>query len=330
MVPLWFYTLHTFADIAKTLSETSLCYDADCTRHYGQIILGFPELLPTSVSAKGLSMREQSGFQLSGSAPEMYERYIVSTLTAALAQDLVTLAALKPGEHILDVACGTGTVTRQAAQAVGPTGKVIGLDVNAGMLSVAHTLSPPENATIAYREGSALAIPFPEATFHVVLCQHGLEFFPDRGQSVGEMGRVLMPEGRLGMRVWRALEHQAFHVAVFAALDRHLWGAQDVPSRTGFVQPFSLWDPEQLYALVRDAGFHDIDVRVSTMPIRLGANATDLLGYLSALPVGSEIATMDETARRAMLHEVMTAVHPFVEAEEFVIPAESHVVLARR
>jgi hypothetical protein len=97
MVPLWFYTLHTFADIAKTLSETSLCYDADCTRHYRQIILGFPELLPTSVSAKGLSMREQSGFQLSGSAPEMYERYIVSTLTAALAQDLVTLAALKPG-----------------------------------------------------------------------------------------------------------------------------------------------------------------------------------------------------------------------------------------
>jgi ubiquinone/menaquinone biosynthesis C-methylase UbiE len=63
-------------------------------------------------------MSAQSGFQLSGSAPDMYERYIVSTLTAALAQDLVTLAALKPGEHILDVACGTGTVTRQAAQCV--------------------------------------------------------------------------------------------------------------------------------------------------------------------------------------------------------------------
>ena len=64
----------------------------------------------------------------------MYERYIVTTLSAALAQDLVTLAALQPGEHILDVACGTGAVTRQAAQAVGPTGTVIGLDVNVGML----------------------------------------------------------------------------------------------------------------------------------------------------------------------------------------------------
>lgn len=191
-------------------------------------------------------MREPSGFQLSGSAPELYERYIVSTLTAALAQDLVTLVALTPGEHILDVACGTGTVTRQAAQTVGPTGQVIGLDVNAGMLRVARTLLPPENTTITYRESNALALPFPEATFHVVLCQHGLEFFPDRSHSVQEMGRVLRPEGRVGLRVWRALEHQAFHRAVLAALDRHLWGGQDGPSRTGFVQPFNFGDAEQL------------------------------------------------------------------------------------
>jgi ubiquinone/menaquinone biosynthesis C-methylase UbiE len=322
--------MQTFADISHTRGEPFLCYDADGTRHDGQIILACQELLLTSVSPKGLSMREPSGFQLSGSAPTMYERYIVSTLTAALAKDLVTLAALQPGEHILDVACGTGTVTRQAAQAVGPTGEVIGLDVNADMLQVARTLAPPEHATLFYREGSAMALPFPEATFHVVLCQHGLEFFPDRGHSLQEMRRVLIPEGRLGVRVWRALEHQAFHTAVFASLDRHLWGGQDVPSRTGFVQPFSLGDAAHLQAFVRDAGFRDIEVSVSTMPIRLGANTTDLLGYLSALPVGSAIATMEETAREAMLHEAMTALQPFVEAEAFRIPAASHVVLARR
>ena len=275
-------------------------------------------------------MREPSGFQLSGSAPDMYERYIVATLTATLAQDLVTRAALTPGEHVLDVACGTGVVTRQAVQAVGPTGQVIGLDVNAGMLRVARTLAPPEHTTLTYREGSALALPFPDATFDVVLCQHGLEFFPDRGHSVQEMRRVLRPEGRVGVRVWRGLEHQPFHVAVLAALDRHLWGGQDVPSRLAFVQPFSCGDAEQLYAVMREAGLHALDVQVSTMPIRLGANATDLLGYLSALPVGSAMAAMDDTARRAMLQEVLTALTPFVEAEAFVIPATSHVVLARK
>ena len=102
-------------------------------------------------------MREPSGFQLSGSAPDMYERYIVATLTAALAQDLVTRVALTAGEQVLDVACGTGVVTRQAAQAVGPTGQVIGLDINAGMLRVARTLAPPAHTTLTYREGSALA-----------------------------------------------------------------------------------------------------------------------------------------------------------------------------
>jgi SAM-dependent methyltransferase len=242
----------------------------------------------------------------------------------------VTRAALTPGEQVLDVACGTGVVTRQAAQAVGPTGQVIGLDINAGMLRVARTLAPPAHTTLTYREGSALALPFPAATFDVVLCQHGLEFFPDRGRSVQEMARVLRPEGRVGVRVWRALEYQPFHGAVLAALDRHLWGGQDGPSRTAFAQPFSYGDAEQLDAVMRDAGLHAIDVQVSTMPIRLGANATDLLGYLSALPVGSEIAAMDDPARRTMLQEVMTALTPFVEAETFVIPATSHVVLACR
>ena len=260
----------------------------------------------------------------------MYERYIVPALSAAKAQELVTLVALKTGERILDVACGTGVVTRQAAQAVGPTGEVIGLDVNDGMLRMARTISAPDGASIVYRVGSVMAIPFPEATFDVVLCQYGLEFFPDRSQGLQEMGRVLTPAGRLGLRVWRALEHQAFHMAVFAALDRHLWGGQNVLSRTGFAQPFSLWGAEELRALVGAAGFRDIDVRVSKVPIRLASDHAAILGYLSALPIGSEIAAMEETARTTMLHEVMTALHSFVEKAGFVIPAECHVVLARR
>lgn len=260
----------------------------------------------------------------------MYERYIVPAISAAFAQELVTLTALTTGERILDVACGTGVVTRQAAQAVGPPGEVIGLDVNDGMLRMARTLPSPEGVSIAYQEGSVMALPFLTATFDVVLCQNGLEFFPDRGHGLQEIGRVLTSAGRLGLRVWRALEHQTFHRTVFAALDRHLWGGQDVPSRRGACQPFSLWNAQELRALVGDAGFRDIDVRVSRMPMRLGADTAAILGYLSALPIGSEIAAMAETARTAMLHEVMTAFHPYVDASGFVLPAESHVVLARR
>ena len=79
-------------------------------------------------------MSAPSGFQLSGSAPEAYQCYGVPALGTAKAQDLVALATLQAGERVLDVACGTGVVARQAAQAVGTTGQVIGLDINDGML----------------------------------------------------------------------------------------------------------------------------------------------------------------------------------------------------
>jgi len=275
-------------------------------------------------------MSEQSGFQLSGSAPEMYERYIVAPFCVALAENLVSSATLNPGEHILDVACGTGVVTRRAAQDVGPTGAVTGLDINEGMLSMARSISSPNDDLISYREGSAIDIPFPDETFDAVFCQHGLEFFPDRGQGVSEMRRVLKPKGQLGLRVWRHLEYQPFHIAVLAALDRHLWREQDVPSRAGLTQPFSFGDAEALRALAVDAGFSDIEIKVSTIPWRYAASPTDMLGYLSALPFSRDIHEMDEIARNEMLQELLVSLQPFLDGEELVMPGESHIVLARK
>jgi ubiquinone/menaquinone biosynthesis C-methylase UbiE len=151
-------------------------------------------------------MSAPSGFQLSGSAPEAYQRYGVPALGTAKAHDLVALEALQAGERVLDIACGTGVVTRHAAHAVGTTGQVTGLDINEGMLQVARTVAPPAGAPITWRQASVMALPFPEASFDVVLCQWGLEFFPDRAQGVREMARVLVPGGRVGLRVWRALD----------------------------------------------------------------------------------------------------------------------------
>ena len=88
-------------------------------------------------------MGEGSGFQVSGNAAELYERYAVPYVLGPWAPELVELAALKRGDRVLDLACGTGVVARLAAPRVGPTGHVTGLDLNAGMLAVARTLPPP-------------------------------------------------------------------------------------------------------------------------------------------------------------------------------------------
>ena len=123
-------------------------------------------------------------WQLEGSAAELYQRYLVPAITTKWAEDLVGRARPRAGEAVLDVACGTGVVARLAAKAVG-NGQVTGLDLNAGMLAVARGV-PSEGAPITWIEGSALDLPFPADQFDVVLCQLGLQFFPDQDEPSGK------------------------------------------------------------------------------------------------------------------------------------------------
>ena len=124
-------------------------------------------------------MVDHHHWQLDGSAPELYQRYLVPAITTKWAEDLVDRALPRAGEAVLDIACGTGVVARLAARRMAE-GLVAGLDLNRGMLAVARTL-PSEGAQIDWIEGSALDLPFPEGKFDLVLCQLGLQFFPDQG-----------------------------------------------------------------------------------------------------------------------------------------------------
>src|SRR5205823_9474849 len=113
---------------------------------------------------------------------------------------------------------GTGVVARLAAQQVGPEGQVTGLDLNPGMLAVARALPPPLGATITWVECSAVAMDLPDATFDVVLCQQGLQFFPDKPAALREMHRVLKPNGRAAIAVWTQIELNQIFAAYHAAL----------------------------------------------------------------------------------------------------------------
>ena len=110
-------------------------------------------------------------WQLEGSAAELYQRYLVPAITTKWGEDLIDRARPRAGEAVLDVACGTGVVTRLAAEATGD-GHVTGLDLNAGMLAVAREV-PGEGAPITWIEASALDLPFAAETFDVVVCQLG-------------------------------------------------------------------------------------------------------------------------------------------------------------
>jgi ubiquinone/menaquinone biosynthesis C-methylase UbiE len=165
-------------------------------------------------------MPKHEHWQLAGSAPELYERYLVPTITSKWAADLIERTSPTAGEAVLDAACGTGIVARLAAERM-TRGRIVGLDLNPGMLAVARS-TPRMGPSIEWIEGSVLDLPFDDSSFDLVLCQLGLQFFPDRPKAVREMRRVLNPRGRLALSVFSAIEQTPAAHAFVQALDQVL------------------------------------------------------------------------------------------------------------
>jgi ubiquinone/menaquinone biosynthesis C-methylase UbiE len=177
-------------------------------------------------------LSDPADWQLEGDAPELYHRYLVPAVTALWAADLVASAEVAPGERVLDVACGTGVVARIASGIVGGDGLVAAVDINPGMLRVARGIDPSPGAAIEWVEASALALPFPDAAFDVVLCQLGLQFVPDRGVALREMRRVLARGGRLALNVYGPIEHNPATRALCESLERNLGSRASLAKRT--------------------------------------------------------------------------------------------------
>jgi ubiquinone/menaquinone biosynthesis C-methylase UbiE len=214
-----------------------------------------------------------------GSVPENYERYFVRAIGAPLANDLIKIAALRPGERVLDVACGTGVVARLASQQVGAAGTVAGLDINPGMLAVAHSTTPPDTA-IDWHEASTEVMPLPDASFDAVLCQMGLQFVPDKHAALSEMRRVLAPGGRLTLNV-PGPTPQLF--VIMEKVLARLIGAE----AAGFVgHVFSLHDKAEIQNLLNGADFRDVSVQADTKSLRLPAPEEFLWQYVRSTPPG--------------------------------------------
>ena len=122
---------------------------------------------------------------------EIYEQHLVPAMFEPFARDLIQLCNIRSSDKILDVACGTGILSRLAIDCVDITvGKVVGIDINPVMLDMARHCSAGKD--IEWKEGSAMSLPFPNEFFDLVVCQQGLQFFPDRIKALKEMNRVLV------------------------------------------------------------------------------------------------------------------------------------------
>jgi ubiquinone/menaquinone biosynthesis C-methylase UbiE len=240
-----------------------------------------------------------------------------------LARDLIDIAVIRPGERVLDVACGTGVVARLASQRVGSAGVVAGLDVNAGMLAVASSATPPD-MSIEWHEASAEAMPLPDASFDVVLCQMGLQFMPDKHAALREMRRVLASSGRLILNVPGPTPRP---FAIMAeALSRHI-GTE----AAGFVsRVFSLYDTAELQKLISSAGFRNVSAQSDVKQLRLPAPNEFLWQYLQSTPLAAAVAQVDDERRDSLERDVVAKWQEFVEDRALMLEVRIVVATARK
>ncbi len=268
-------------------------------------------------------MESSQTSDLSGSPAEVYERYNVPRFFLPWARDLVDLVAARAGERALDVACGTGAVTRLLAERVDPGGRVVGLDVNAGMIAVARSLVT--RRSVEWREASVLDLPFDGGSFDLVVCQQGLQFFPDRPLALRQMRRVLVPGGRLGVSCWRTSAESP----AYAAIERGL--ARRLGSERGQLPPFALSDGGQLQKLVEAAGFREIQVHSKTKMVHWPSTNVFVRATAAAAPtmLGS-LAEQGDAVLSEIVAEVEAEIQPFRQRDGGIrFPMGNNLLTAR-
>jgi SAM-dependent methyltransferase len=226
---------------------------------------------------------------------------------------------------VLDAACGTGVVARLTAERVGQDGRVVGLDLNPGMMAVARRL-PVGGAPIGWVQATVGRLPFPDGSFEVVCCQLGLQFFPDRSAALAEMARVLVPGGRLVAMVWRSIDHSAGFAVLAEALDRHIGPAAGALMRA----PFGLGDEGALRGLVARAGFREVEVDRHAGVVRFGSARELVIAYGAGSPLAGPIGAAGPDARSGFLAEVEAALDPWQGAAGLAFPIEALLVSGRR
>ncbi|KUH99838.1 hypothetical protein AU190_10090 [Mycolicibacterium acapulense] len=255
---------------------------------------------------------------------ENYATNFVPLIPAPLAADLIEEAAPESGEYVVDIACGTGVVTRLAAERVGHTGKVVGVDLSSEMLEVASATSAPSGAVIEWREGSAEALPIVDESYDLALCQLGLMFFPNRAAAVSEMWRVLSPGGRVAINVPGGAMPQMFEIMV-DALGRHI-----NPDLPGFLQAVFSVSENELHQLLEGAHFQDVTVKTMTKTLRLPLPAEFLWQYLQVTPIAGVVLGADDGRRQELEDDVVAQWQDFVDHGDLVVDLPVAIATARK
>ena len=260
-------------------------------------------------------------WNIPGSWVEIYHNIFITAMIGEWVPRVLALVDPKPGESVLDVACGTGALTRAAAEAVGQRGFVAGADISPDMLSLARKLSDNQYPAIEWRECDAQSLPFEDEVFDIALCQLGLMFIPDKVAALKEMRRVLKPGGRVAVMVWGAIDKCPGQMAMAKAWEKFFGVEQAV----NFCSMHSMSDPETMREILVAAGFQDVNIQQAMGTMRFLSAEQQVRSYGA---MGGFSA--DERVRNAAISEVTQALRAYMGPEGLAYPIEAVLARAKR
>ncbi len=261
-------------------------------------------------------------------AAETYDEVLVPRLFTPCATMLLERLGLRPGETLLDVACGTGIVVRIAAPLLGPTGLVIGRDINEAMVLRArsHTL-PSGSASVDLGVSPAAPLDVADESVDAITCQQGLQFFPEPDAALSEMRRCLRPTGRVAIAVWFGIDECPLWAALEAGLaERH--GAEYA---AGIRRPFSWPGADALAAGLNGAGFVDIQLSDHTVVMHFEGGVRQAMRALVTTPFAADVDALAADEYERMMQTVMRHLGRSTDLDQVVdVPARAWIGTAAR
>lgn len=265
----------------------------------------------------------QTNPHIDTTAAEAYERFMVPGLFLGWTERLINLAAPRPGEHVLDVACGTGIGARLAAIRTGSSGQVAGLDIDPGVIEVARRVAQSSATQVEWHCASALKMPFKDGEFDLCLCLQGVQFFPDRIAGLAEIRRVLRPSGRLVASIWGPLEFNEGHRVVVEALE-----SQKVDA-CGAKRACSFANVDDIRDTAARAGFSNVDLHTEEGV----SHFESIQAFIDGMTIGAStrhaVALLSDEGRARFVRDVRSMLKPFLVGVELAYPTRTNVLFAR-
>lgn len=254
-----------------------------------------------------------------GSVPDLYEQYLTPFL-APFARDLAGRVAAP--RRMLELACGTGLLTRELV-AVMDGASLVSTDLNEPMIDVARRLVASDKVT--WRAADAMALPFDDRSFDLVVCQFGVMFFPDKVGAAREIRRVLDPGGTFLFNTWAVFEHNPLGRIAHETIGRLF--PSDPPA---FMRvPFGYGDPGAVEEDLRQAGFTDVTIDTVDRKGRAASARDAAIGIVEGNPIVAAIQERGSMPVSAVTDEVARALEREFGRSEIRVPMRAYVVTAR-